>query len=133
MQKFVHDLRSIILPSYDDLLNGLLRLLPRPISAAALTMLLTTFSTLFKYLLVPATEPDILQRTWERVRIVLPECNSEVQRAMAEVWGSLLRRLRASRREVAVEIIAEDLSGVEDACAWIYIFACKVCPAVAMN
>jgi U3 small nucleolar RNA-associated protein 20 len=128
MQKFVHDLRSIILPSYDDLLNRLLRFLPRPVSAAALTALLTTFSSLFKHLLVPATESDIVQRTWKCVCVVLPECNSEVQRAMAEVWGSLLRRLRASRREVAVEVMAEDLGGVEDACAWAYIFSCKVCP-----
>ena len=128
MQKFVHDLRSIILPSYDDLLNRLLQFLPRPVSAAALTALLATFSSLFKHLLVPATESDIVQRTWKRVCVVLRGCNSEVQRAMAEVWGSLLRRLRASRREVAVEAMAEDLGGVEVACAWAYIFSCKVCP-----
>jgi U3 small nucleolar RNA-associated protein 20 len=127
MQKFVHDLRSIILPSYDDLLDRLLRLLPESISAKALTALLATFGSLFKYLLVPATETDVLRLTWKRVRIVLPECNSEIQRAMAEVWGSLLRRLKAPKREVAVEVTAEDLSGVEDACAWAYIFACKVC------
>jgi len=126
MQKLVHDLRSVILPSYNDLLDCLLRLLPKPIPPSALTTLLVTFGSLFKYLLVPATETDVLQRTWKRVRVVLPECNSEVQRAMAEVWGSLLRRLKASRREEAVEVMAEDLSGVEDACAWAYIFACKV-------
>jgi len=126
MQKLVHDLRSVILPSYNDLLDRLLRLLPKPISAPALTTLLVTFGSLFKYLLVPATETDVPQQTWKRVRVVLPECNSEVQRAMAEVWGSLLRRLKASRREEAVEVMAEDLSGVEDACAWAYIFACKV-------
>lgn len=130
MQKFVHDLRSIILPSYDDLLNQLLRFLPRPISAAALTALLATLSSLFKHLLVPATESDIVQRTWKCVCVVLPECNPEVQRAMGEVWGSLLRRLRVSRREVVVEVMAEDLGGVEDACTWAYIFACKVCLAV---
>ncbi len=127
MQKFVHDLRSIIIPSYDDLLDRLLRLLPESISAKALTALLATFGSLFKYLLVPATETDVLRLTWKRVRIVLPKCNSEIQRAMAEVWGSLLRRLKAPKREVAVEVMAEDLSGVEDACAWAYIFACKVC------
>jgi U3 small nucleolar RNA-associated protein 20 len=126
MQKFVHDLRSVILPTYDDLLDRLLRLLPKPISPSALTTLLVTFGSLFKYLVVPATETDVLQRTWKRMRVVLPECNSEVQRAMAEVWGSLLRRLNSSRREEAVEFMAEDLSGVEDACTWAYIFACKV-------
>jgi U3 small nucleolar RNA-associated protein 20 len=126
MQKLAHDLRSIILPSYDDLLNRLLRLLLRSISAAALTALLSTFTLVFKHLLVPATEPNLLERTWKYVRIALPECSSEVQRAMAEVWGSLLRRLRTSRREVVVEVMAEDLAGVEDACTWAYIFACKV-------
>jgi U3 small nucleolar RNA-associated protein 20 len=126
MQKLVHDLRSVILPSYDDLLDRLLQLLPKPISTSALTTLLVTFGSLFKYLVVPATESDLLQRTWKRMRVVLPKCNSEVQRAMAEVWGSLLRRLKASRREEAVEFMAEDLAGVEDACAWAYIFACKV-------
>lgn len=129
MQKFVHDLRSIILPSYDDLLVRLLRLLPRSISAASLTTLLATFSSLFRHLLVPATESDIVQRTWKCICAVLPECNSEVQRAMAEVWGSLLRRLRASQREAAVEVMASDLGGVEEACTWAYIFACKVRPA----
>ena len=49
---------------------------------------------------------------------------------MAEVWGSLLRRLRASKREAAVEVMASDLGGVEEACAWAYIFACKVRPAI---
>ncbi|KAI0268459.1 armadillo-type protein [Russula aff. rugulosa BPL654] len=44
---------------------------------------------------------------------------------MAEVWGSLLRRLRASKREAAVEVMASDLGGVEEACTWAYIFACK--------
>ena len=127
MQKFVHDLRSVIIPSYDNLLDRLLLLLTKSISATTLTTLLATFGTLFKYLLVPATETDVLQGTWRRVRTVLPECNSEIQRAMAEVWGSLLRRLKASGRGVAVEVMAENLSGVEDACAWAYIFACKVC------
>jgi U3 small nucleolar RNA-associated protein 20 len=129
MQKLVHDLRSIILPSYDDLLNRLVRFLPRSISAAALTTLLATFSSLFKHLLVPATESHLLEGTWKSVRTVLPECNPEVQRAMAEVLGSLLRRLRASRREIAVEVMANDLAGVEDTCAWAYVFACKVCEA----
>jgi U3 small nucleolar RNA-associated protein 20 len=129
MQKLAQDLRSIIFPSYDDLLNRLLRLLPRSISAAALTALLATFSSLFKHLLVPATESDFLERTWKCVRTVLPECHPEVRRSMAEVWGSLLRRLGVSRREVAVEVMAHDLVGVEDACAWAYVFACKVCQA----
>ncbi|SRR6266404_1567274 len=126
MQKFVHDLRSVILPSYNDLLNHLLRLLSRSISAAALTTLLATFMTLFKYLLIPATESDTLEWTWKSLRAILPECASDMQRAMAEVWGLLLRRLRVPQREAAVELMAENLTGIEDACAWAYIYSCKV-------
>lgn len=127
LQKFVHDLRSIILPSYNDLLDRLFRLLSASISAAALTTLLATFTSLFKHLLVPATEPDALERTWKSLRAILPECAPEVQRAMSEVWGLLLRRLKAPQREAVVEIMAEELTGVEDVCAWAYIYSCKVC------
>ena len=127
MQKFVHDLRSVILPSYNDLLGRLLRLLSASVSAAALTALLATFTSLFKHLLVPVTESDALEGTWKSLRAILPECASDVQRAMAEVWGSLLRRLRAPQREALVELMAEELTGVEEACAWAYIYSCKVC------
>ena len=126
MQKFVHDIRTVILPSYNDLLDRLLRLLSASVSATALTALLTTFTSLFKHLLVPATESDALERTWKSLRAILPECASDVQRAMAEVWGSLLRRLRVPQREALVGLMAEELSGVEDACAWAYIYSCKV-------
>ncbi|KAI0316098.1 armadillo-type protein [Amylostereum chailletii] len=44
---------------------------------------------------------------------------------MAEAWGSLLRRAKMSSREAAVKLMAEDLEGVEDACAWTVVFACK--------
>lgn len=127
LQKFVHDLRSVILPSYNELLDRLFRLLSASISAAALTALLATFTSLFKHLLVPATEPDALEWTWKSLCAILPECASEVQRAMSEVWGLLLRRLKAPQREAAVEIMAEELTGIEDACAWAYIYSCKVC------
>lgn len=125
MQKFVHDLRSVILPSYNDLLDRLLRLLSASVSAAALTALLATFTSLFRHLLVPAAESDALERTWKSLRAILPECALDVQRAMAEVWGSLLRRLRTPQREAVVELMAEELTGLEDACAWAYIYSCK--------
>ena len=127
MQKLVHDLRSVILPSYNELFDRLLRLLSASVSAAALTTLLATFTSLFKHLLVPATEPDPLERTWKSLRAMLPECAADVQRAMAEVWGSLLRRLRTPQREALVKLMAEELTGVEGTCAWAYIYSCKVC------
>ncbi|KAI0045527.1 hypothetical protein FA95DRAFT_1561038 [Auriscalpium vulgare] len=125
MQKLAHDLRSSLLPSYDTLLSRLLQLLPRAISAAALTALLATFSALFKYLLIPSAEAELFTQTWGAVRGTLPKCNSEVQRAMAEVWGSVLRRAKTAMRGHATECMAADLEGVEDACAWVVVFACK--------
>jgi U3 small nucleolar RNA-associated protein 20 len=123
-----HDLRTTLLPAYPDLLERLLQLLPRSISAPALTALLETLSSLFKYLLVSSIDSELLERTWSSMCGVLPRCLSEVQRAVAEVWGAVLRRLKASAREKAVELLAADIKGIEDACAWILVFACKVCP-----
>ncbi|KAG2752966.1 hypothetical protein P692DRAFT_201706512, partial [Suillus brevipes Sb2] len=125
LNKLAHDLRTTLAPSYADLLEVLLRLLPRPILAPALTALLATLSGLFRYLLVPSINLDLLDQTWSSFRAVLPTCNSDVQRAAAEVWGSVLRRLKSVARERAVILMAQNLEGVEDASAWMVIFACK--------
>ncbi|KAG1774596.1 hypothetical protein EV702DRAFT_1123142 [Suillus placidus] len=125
LNKLAHDLRTTLAPSYADLLEVLLQLLPQPISAPSLTALLTTLSGLFKYLLVPSINLDLLDQTWSSFRAVLPTCNSDVQRAAAEVWGSVLRRLKSVARERAVILMTQNLEGVEDASAWMMIFACK--------
>ncbi|KAG2048035.1 hypothetical protein BDR06DRAFT_943462 [Suillus hirtellus] len=125
LNKLAHDLRTTLALSYADLLDVLLRLLPQPISAPSLTALLATLSGLFRYLLVPSINLDLLDQTWSSFRAVLPTCNSDVQRAAAEVWGSVLRRLKSVARERAVILMAENLEGVEDASAWMMIFACK--------
>ncbi|KAG0701153.1 armadillo-type protein [Suillus ampliporus] len=125
LDKLAHDLRTTLAPSYADLLEVLLRLLPRPIPAPSLTALLATLSGLFKYLLVPSINLDLLDQTWSSFRAVLPTCNSDVQRAAAEVWGSVLRRLKSVARERAVILMAKNLEGVEDASAWMIVFACK--------
>jgi len=121
-----HDLRTTLSPMYTDLLDCLLRLLPRPISAPALTALLETFSSLFKYLLVPLTDLEYLEQTWSSICGILPKCLPEVQRAMAEVWGAVLRKLKVPVREKAVLLLARDVKGIKDACAWSLVFACKV-------
>lgn len=121
-----HDLRTTLSPVYPDLLTRLLKLLPRSITAPALGILLETLSTLFKFLLVPSIHLDLLERTWIAVREILPTCLPEVQRAMAEVWGSVLRRLKTAARDKAVTLLAEKAEGVEDASAWVIVFACKV-------
>ncbi|KAH7909651.1 armadillo-type protein [Hygrophoropsis aurantiaca] len=68
---------------------------------------------------------DQLVQTWTAIRDAIPACNSEVQRATAEVWGSVLRRLKSTAREKAVTLMAESVDEVEDASAWMIVFACK--------
>lgn len=121
-----HDLRTTLSPVYGDVLTRLLKLLPRNISAPALTALLSTFSSLFKYLLVPSIHIGLLEQTWTLLRAILPKCLLDVQRAMAEVWGSVLRRMKMAAREKAVTMVAASAEGIEDASAWVFVFACKV-------
>ncbi|KAJ6494813.1 hypothetical protein C8R47DRAFT_384388 [Mycena vitilis] len=136
LQKITHDLRMTLSPVYlDPILPRLLALLLRSktISAPALTALLATFAALFKFLLIPAsssTELGLLDKTWTCIRDVLPRCLPEVQRAMAEVWGGVLRRLKPEAKERAVLLLAESATGesesaVQDAAAWCLVYACK--------
>lgn len=121
-----HDLRTTIAPVYDDILSRLLKLLTRSISAEALTVLLETFNTLFRFLLVPSIHPELLASTWTAIKSTLPRCLPEVQRAMAEVWGSVLRKLKSAAREQAVLLLATSAENVDDASAWVLVYACKV-------
>lgn len=126
-QKLAHDLRMMLAPKYPDILRRLIQLLPRSLSAPTLTALLATFSALFKYLLIPAVQPELLEQAWSVFRDTLPRCSPEVQRAAAEVWGATLRRLKASSREQCVILIAKSTEGsIADACAWMFVYACKV-------
>ena len=130
VQKLVSDLQSTISPMYPAVLERLLALLPRTIPAPVLTELLSTFSTLFKYLLI-STSSDLnasenLNATWTALSSTLPKCNPEVQRAMAEVWGAVLRRLKGSMRTDAVNLIGGSVGSIADATAWVVVSACKV-------
>ncbi|KAF8641440.1 hypothetical protein AX16_009953 [Volvariella volvacea WC 439] len=125
LQKLAYDLRLSLSPAYESLLSTLLALLSRPISAASLTALLSTFSSLFKYLLIPSNTTELLSKTWESIHETLPKCLPEVQRAMAEVWGANLRRLKPEMRDKAVELMVESLEGLEDPIAWVFVHACK--------
>ncbi|KAH7883428.1 hypothetical protein F5I97DRAFT_243889, partial [Phlebopus sp. FC_14] len=125
LQKLAHDLRTTLSPVYANILSKLLAFLPRPIAPPALTSLLATLSGLFRYLLVPSIHLVLLQDTWSSFHAVLPSCAPEVQRAAAEVWASVLRRLKASAREKAVLLMAKNLDGIEDASTWMLVFTCK--------
>ncbi|TBU52202.1 hypothetical protein BD310DRAFT_784738, partial [Dichomitus squalens] len=125
-QKLAHDLRTTLAPEYPRVLRRLLKLLPRSLSAEALTALLATFSALFKYVLVPSVDSELLQQAWNAFCEVLPQCHPEVQRATAEVWGAVLRRLKVALREGAVRVVASSSTGgLGDVCAWTFVTACK--------
>ena len=122
-----HDLRTTLSPIYDDLLKNLLSLLPRSISPPVLTCLLETLSSIFRYLLIPSLNLALLDQTWDAISQVLPKCLGEVQRAVAEVWGSCLRRMKKDAREKSVVLLADRTGDIENASAWALVFACKVC------
>ncbi|KAG7091487.1 hypothetical protein E1B28_010518 [Marasmius oreades] len=125
IQKIVQDLRSTITPAYPSILKALLRLPVRTIASDALEVLLSTLSSIFKYIVTPSTSPDIFELTWLSLRETLPKYLPEIQRTMAEVWGSVLRKVKASLREKVVLLIVEDLRDIEDAAAWCFVSACK--------
>ena len=126
-QKLAHDLRTTIASSYPQVLRRLTQLLPRSLSAPALTALLATFSALFRYVLAPAVNAELLEQAWIVFRGTMTRCNPEVQRATAEVWGATIRRLKVADRELCVRMVAESAgNGLADACAWVFVSACKV-------
>ena len=126
LQKMAHDLRTTLSPIYVDLLIKLLSLLPRSISPPVLTCLLETLSSLFRYLLIPSLNLALLDQTWDSISQVLPKCHGEIQRAVAEVWGSCLRRMKKEAREKSVVLLADRTGDIENTSAWALVFACKV-------
>lgn len=120
LQKLIHDLRTTLAPLHIEVLQQTLRLLPRSLSAQTHTVLLETFSALFKYLLIPL---EATEEAWSSFLDVLPKSDPEVQRAVAELWGSILRRLKSEAREkVSLAIIA---SANPDVSAWVFVSAFK--------
>lgn len=128
-QKFTADLRINLLPEYHTLLSVLLSFLPKHVSTDALETLLATFTALFKYLLAPSLQSSskLLEVTWAELCSTMPKCLPDIQRAMAEVWGTLLRRLKGNQtREKAITLLAQNLEGLDNAWATSFVYACKV-------
>jgi U3 small nucleolar RNA-associated protein 20 len=126
LQHLAHDLRTSLSPAYPGLLARILGFLPRALPAPTLTALLAALSALFSALLVPTrTPPARIPATWTRLRAALPTARPETQRAVAEVWGAVLRRLKGTLRAEAATLVAADSKGIEDASAWIFVYACK--------
>ena len=127
-QKLAADLRTTLLPEYHNLLSFLLAFLPKNVSTDALETLLATIAAFFKYLLVPSLQssPKLLETTWEELCSTFPKCLPDIQRAMAEVWGTLLRRLKGNEmKEKAMTLLAQNLEGLESSWATAFVYACK--------
>ncbi len=125
LQKLAHDLRTTIFPAYPQILTRLLGLLPRSLKAETLSILLPTFTSLFKYVLIPSdATANTIEVVWKAFSDVLPNCDPEIQRAVAEVWGNVLRRVKGEARESCVTVIMASAS--TDVAAWVAVCACKV-------
>ncbi|KAK2463026.1 hypothetical protein APHAL10511_004681 [Amanita phalloides] len=127
-QKLAADLRTVLLPQYQSLLCILLALLPKNISTDALTILLSTLTAFFKYILLPSLQSDskILEETWAELCTVMKRCSPDIQRAGAEVWGTVLRRLKGNEvKERAMILLVENLEGLESSWATALVYACK--------
>ncbi|KAF8525998.1 hypothetical protein BU17DRAFT_83502 [Hysterangium stoloniferum] len=123
LQKLLHDLRDTLKPFYIRLLSASLGPFTASPSADTLTTLLASLSLLFKNLL--GSETGALEESWSMFASTLTQCNSEVQRALAEVWGTLLRRFKAVMRTTAVAVILHDYERISDGAAWIFVSAFK--------
>ena len=110
-------------------MSKLIPLLRRAIPSDALTSLLATFSALFKYIMIPSDDFDVIQRIWASFREALLKCSPEVRQATAEVWGVLVRKLKLPTRTKLVTLLVSDLNGIEDFVPWVIVDACKVSPA----
>ena len=110
-------------------MSRLIHLLRRVIPSDALTSLLATFSVLFKYIMIPSDDFDVIQRIWASFREALLKCGPEVRQATAEVWGVLVRKLKLPTRTKLVTLLVSDLNGIEDFVPWVVVDACKVNPA----
>ncbi|KAM6502751.1 Armadillo-type fold [Amanita muscaria] len=128
LQKLLADLRTTLLPVYPTILSTLLSLLPKLISAEALSVLLSTLAALFKSILVPSLQDDtmLLEETWTEMCSTLKKCLPEIQTAVADVLGAFLRRLKGNViKEKAMVLLAENLQDLESVGATALVYACK--------
>ncbi|KAL5476578.1 UTP20_7 [Sanghuangporus weigelae] len=94
-----------------------------------LTALLASLTSVFKYVMIPSVSESnntvALSTTWTYLSTALVKCNSEVQRAVAEVWSSVLRRLRKDDRQQCVDLMMGLARMLNDFVAWSLVFAAK--------
>lgn len=158
MDKLSHDLRTTLLTKYPLILSAVLSLLTVPTGVTAITdpssstsnhvkrrlrqlppetlqTLLSTLSSLFRYVLTPS--PQLLRPNFLTLRQTMIDVRScgrkssvavDIERMLAEVWGGVLRRVKGKeKREGVVTDLMEGLEGCEDGVAWVWCTALKVC------
>ncbi|KAL5476563.1 UTP20_1 [Sanghuangporus weigelae] len=127
----VHSLREVtelwlscVRGAEDEAMKALLE------NPEVLTALLASLTSVFKYVMIPSVSESnntvALSTTWTYLSTALVKCNSEVQRAIAEVWSSVLRRLRKDDRLQCVELMMGSARLLNDFVAWSLVFAAKV-------
>ena len=121
MQKLLHDLRTTLRPKYEDLWNALLVQVTHPLPPSTLETYIETLSLFLKILLLP--NPTNLASTWHAFVATIQKCRPNVQRMLAEVWATALRRLKGDSRVEMTTLLVEALDKVQDTVAWIYITA----------
>jgi hypothetical protein len=141
LSALIHDLRSTLWPSYRALLNSLLPLAPLPLPAATFQTLLSTLSSLFKYVLIPAAHSDggglpEIRTTWSSMEHTFNKCGDDSVRMLSEVWAGVVRRLKGGLggpRDVLLEAMVvsaqnpgSSKSRVEEAVARALTEACTV-------
>ncbi|KIJ51368.1 hypothetical protein M422DRAFT_203512 [Sphaerobolus stellatus SS14] len=123
LQKLIHDLRHTLQPYYMPLLGALLAPLARSLEAETLNILLATLSQFFKHLM--GSDISVLEETWQQFLAVMVRCNPEIQRAVSEVWATVLRRTKGDNRKMAIRLILRDLDPIQDSGAWMFVYAFK--------
>lgn len=68
---------------------------------------------------------------WSTFAAVLPKCDPEVQRAVGELWGSALRRMKVAAREQCINAVSAAENA--DVSAWVFVSACKVGDSLAIK
>jgi U3 small nucleolar RNA-associated protein 20 len=121
MQKLLYDLRTTLTPKYEAIWDTLLAQATRSLPPAAFEVYVQTLSLFLKHLLLPS--PEHCNLTWNKLSATIRKCRPDVRHKLAEVWGTIFRRLKTENRREITSLMLESLSTIQDAMAWIYITA----------
>ena len=109
------------MPKYEPIWNALLSQATRSLPPTTLEVYIQTLSSFLKTLLLP--KPSNLTVSWQTLASTIKKCRPDVQRMLAEVWATVLRRFKADARVEATTMLVQDLESIPDAIAWVYVSA----------